>query len=90
MNSQNILNYHILLVKTLPVTNTQPCRVKLVSERFKQSKVLHFDNDPGDAAPTMGTAVRYLLSKGFNIIGKGEGEGANHYYIITDTFEPLS
>lgn len=86
-NSQDVINYHLLQIKTLPATNTQPARVKISSERFNQSKIIAFDNDPADAAPTTGTAIRYLQGNGFNIIGKGEGK--DHNYLITDTFEPL-
>jgi len=80
-------NFHILKVSTLGPTNTLPARVSIKSERFRQSIVIHFDNEPGDAAPTMSTAERWLIKNGFNLIGKGEGREC--YYLISTTFEPL-
>ena len=80
-------NLHVLIVSTLPVTNTLPARVKIKSERFKQSIVIPFDHEIDTASPTIETAVKYLTKKGFDIIAKGEG--SNHYYLITNTFEAI-
>ena len=85
-----LANYHILIIKTLQATNTKPARVCIKSERFKQSVIMGFSNDADCVSPTIDTAVKYLVSKGFNLIGKGEG--ADHYYIISTTskhFLPL-
>lgn len=82
-----LTNYHILQVKTLPATNTNAARVKIISERFKQSVVIGFSNDPGASNPTLYTGVSYLVNAGYNIIGQGEGK--DHYYLISTTFEPL-
>ena len=80
-------NYHILQISVLPATNTKPARVKIHSPRFEQTKVISFSNAAGDASPSISTAVEYLTTNGFNIIGKGEGKDC--YYLISDTFEPL-
>lgn len=78
-------NYHIIIIKTLPATNTKPARVKIISERFETSKIINFTNEPGTISPTLETAEMYLIGKGFQIIGHGEGK--DHYYVITDTFK---
>lgn len=80
-------NFHILIVSTLPATNTLPARVRIKSERFKQAIIIPFDHEIDTASPTIETAVKYLVSKGFNVIGKGEG--SDHYYLITNTFEAI-
>jgi len=94
-------NYHIIKVVTLGATNTKPARVKIISERFKQSIIVPFDNEPDSRNPSIETAIKCLNSvvyfkegngnpiarKGFNIIG--QGEGSDHYYLISTTFEPI-
>jgi hypothetical protein len=80
-------NFHVLIVKTLPATNTLPARVSIKSERFKQSVVISFNHDIDAVSPTIETAVAYLTGKGFEIMGKAEG--SDHYYLITNTFEPI-
>lgn len=82
-----LANYHILIIKTLQATNTKPARVCIKSERFKQSVIMGFSKDADCVSPTIDTAVKYLVSKGFNLIGKCEG--ADHYYIISTTFETI-
>lgn len=88
MNTITLLsNYHILIVKALPATNTKPTRVKIISERFEQSIIIPFTNHPGASNPATDSAIEYLEKQGYVLIGKGEGK--DHMYIITDTFEPL-
>lgn len=82
-----IPNYHVLIVSTLPATNTSPARVKIKSERFRQTVIIGFTNDHSSGSPTIETAVTYLENKGFEVMGKGEA--ANGYYLITNTFEPI-
>lgn len=85
--STRLQNFHILQISCLGATNYLPSRVRIKSERFKEYVLIPFDNEPGDHSPTMDSAKRWLISKGFELIGMGEGKDC--YYIITDTFEPL-
>lgn len=84
---KQVLNFHVLQVKHIPGTNYREPRVKVISERFKQSIYLPYDNDIASGAPALETAIKHLHAKGFNITGKGEG--AQCYYLIVDTFLPL-
>jgi len=77
-------NYHILTVKYIGQTNYSPSRVKIISERFKTSKMIEFD---GELGYTLDNAENWLRNNGFDIVGCAEGKG--HYYIITNTFKPL-
>lgn len=84
-----IPNFHVLRIKYLGATNTRGSRVKIISDRFKQSITIPFDhalNNPedmaaaylaGNAKCNVGTVPIY------NIIGLADG------YVITDTFQPL-
>lgn len=76
-------NFHILTVKYVGATNKNAAQVKIISERFNQSVKISFQHWNN----TIENAEQWLLNSGFNLIGKGEGK--DHYYIITDTFEPL-
>lgn len=88
MNTITLLsNYHILIVKALPATNTKPARVKIISERFQQSIIIPFTNNPGASSPAIDSAIEYLEKNDYNLIGKAEG--SDHMYIITSTFEGL-
>jgi hypothetical protein len=78
-------NFHILTVKYVSQTNYAPSRVKIISERFKTSKVIEYNHDLSN---TLEIAEDWLTKNGFNIIGHGEGKG--HYYVITDTFKSPS
>lgn len=77
-------NFHIFTVNYLGATNYLSSRVKIVSERFRQSKVINYDHE---FANTLEIAEDWLIKNGFNIVGHGEGKDC--YYVITDTFEPL-
>jgi hypothetical protein len=81
----NIPNYHVLIVKYIGWSNTLPDRVKIISERFKHSVTFSFDDNAG--RDSCEQAEYWLKKNGFNVIGHAEGKG--HYYVITDTFEPL-
>lgn len=81
----NITNHQVLIVKYIGQTNHTPSRVKIISERFKQSILIPFDSENG--IDSCEIAEHWLNQKGFNLISHAEGKG--HYYIITDTFEPL-
>lgn len=80
-----IPNHHILIVKFIGWSHTQPAMVKIISERFKESVKFTFDTTYGN--DTCEQAEYWLKKKGFNVIGHAEGKG--HYYVITNTFEPL-
>jgi hypothetical protein len=81
----NIPNWHVLTVKYIGWSNELPARVKIISERFKHSVTFSFDSELGN--DTCEQAEHWLKKNGFNVIGHAEGKG--HYYVITDTFEPL-
>ena len=76
-------NLHILKTSYLGATNTRGARVKIYSERFRQSVIISYTYE--NRAQDM--AINWLQEKGFEIIGKGEGQ--NNMYIISSTFEPL-
>ena len=80
----NTPNFHIIKVSFLGTTNFRGSRVKLYSERFKKGKVINYDYAFNS---TLDFATYYLTKKGFQVIGKGEGK--DHYYIISTTFESL-
>jgi hypothetical protein len=77
-------NLHILKTSYLGATNTRGARVKIYSERFRQSVVIPYNYRFNNA---LDIAINWLQSKGFEIIGKGEGKES--MYIISTTFEPL-
>lgn len=76
-----INNYHILTVKYIGATNFTGSRVKIISERFKESKTIGYDHDFNNS---LEVAENWLINHGFNLIGHGEGK--DHYYVITDSF----
>lgn len=77
-------NFHLIHVKYHGATNTRGSRVSLYSERFKERVTIPYDyalNGIDDMAE------KYLLARGFEIVGQGEAmSGAT---IITNTFEPI-
>lgn len=75
------------IVKILPWTNTKPKRVKIISERFKQSVIIPFHDDGPNHMDASDIAKAWLISKGF--IVNGHSEGANYSYIMSETFKPL-
>ena len=77
-------NLHILKASYLGATNKHGARVKIYSERFRKSVVFPYNYCFNDA---LQVAIHWLQEKGFEIIGKGEGQ--NNMYIISTTFEPL-
>lgn len=77
-------NYHTLTVKYLGATNTSGARIKITSERFKQSITLSRDY----ATESTQQAIDYLNGKGFNIIGRGNGSNETDI-LISEVFEPL-
>lgn len=79
-----IKNYHILKVTYLGATNTTGSRVKIASERFKQSRVIPYNHEFNS---TKDIAADWCAKNGFELIGAGEGKDC--YYLISTTFEPL-
>lgn len=81
----NIQNFHILTVKFIGPTNTKPSRVKIISERFNDSVTIQYDHEFNG---TLDNALDWCVNHGFDVVGKGEGK--NHYYIMTSTFDSLT
>lgn len=88
MNNITLLqNFHVLTIKVLGATNHNPARVKIISERFRQSITIPFTNHPSASSPATDNSIEWLEKRGHKLIGKAEGK--DHMYIISDTFEPL-
>lgn len=83
-NTTKVTNYHVLIVKYIGPGAVKPSRVKIISERFKKSITIPYDHECGNA---LAVAETFLLMKGYNIVGHGEGKG--HMYVITNTFKSL-
>ena len=81
-------NYHLIEARYMGPTNTRGSRVKLVSDRFKESVTIPYDYSFNN---TREIAIDYLEKQGHNVIGSGEVRG--HYVIVvSDTdgmFKPL-
>lgn len=81
-------NLHVFRVIYLPHSATLPARVKIISERFKQSITVSYHADGfEDCRDAQEVAVKHLTSLGYNITSIGEGWGC--MYVISDTFKPL-
>lgn len=89
--SMSVPNLHVLRVKYLGPTNYQGSRVKIISDRFKQSVTIPFDYAPNNVedmaaaflSKPVANADKTHAMAPFNIIGLSDG------YVITDTFQPL-
>lgn len=77
-------NFHIIKVKYLGATEKRGSRVKIESERFKQSILTDYDYE---FTNTYEIAENWLKASSFEIVGKAEGKDC--YYIISSTFKPL-
>jgi len=88
LNQSAPTNMHILTIKYIGPGNVQNSRVKIISERFKQSVTFEFDGNNGN---TLEQAEAWLIRKGHNVIGRGVGKG--HYYVVCghvdNKFKPL-
>lgn len=84
-NRPRLDNYHVLKIKYLGATNNSPSRVKIISERFKDSKTISFNHEYNNITEV---AAAYLIDKGYDLVGKAEGSDVD--YIITNTFKGLS
>jgi hypothetical protein len=78
-------NYHFIKVMYYGPTNVSGSRVGLFSERFRQRKTIDYNYELGSSYET---AIAWLEQNGFSVVGKAEGKDC--YYIITDTFKPLT
>jgi hypothetical protein len=81
-------NFHIFQISLVPMTDKFPPRIRIKSQRFKQSIIIPFQNEPGGDTHIVANAAIYLERMGFTLIGKGEGND-DYDYIVTDTFKPL-
>lgn len=78
-NKTELPNFHILTVKYISQTDLNPSKVKIISERFKESITFSYNSDRGD---TLNQAEIWLIDNGHKIVGHGEGKG--HSYVICD------
>ena len=60
-------NLQLIIVKYLPVTASRGGRIKLIDRRLNESVTLERDFET-EAKPQ---AIKYLESKGFDIVGTG-------------------
>jgi hypothetical protein len=77
-----IKNYHILKVTEVAPTFSRGTCIKVTSERFRQSRLIWYH---ADKPSLIESAIEWLRSNGFNVLG--QGEGSNHMYIVVDDFE---
>lgn len=80
-------NYHIFHISPVHATSTKPARVKIRSERFRDSLIIGYTNEPGGNSPARDTAINFLSEKGFVIIGEGESHAG--LFLISETFKSL-
>ena len=84
----HLKNYHIFTIKYLGATNTKGSRVKITSERFKQSVIISYNYTFNS---TTDMAQDYLKAKGHAIIGQGEGPKCDYLIAkaINNSFKEL-
>lgn len=81
-------NYHIILVRNMaPSNRTLYSRVRIKSERFRSIKYIPYTNSPGEMNESLTEAIKWLKSKGFDIVGKAETE--SDYILISRTFKDI-
>lgn len=85
INTTDYPNTHVLSVDFIGATDYKGSRIKIRSDRFKQTKMIDFNYEYNSI---LGGAIEWLVNNGFVIIGYGESK--NGYYVITSTFEPLT
>lgn len=80
-------NFHIITAKALQYNEKYGFRIKLRSERFKQTIFINWDNE--DVNNTLRVVSAGILkAKGFEIIGAALASEDTDY-IITKTFMPI-
>lgn len=77
-------NYHVLRNQYHGATNHRGSRFSITSDRFKQRVMVDYDQAARSATEQ---AASWLTSRGFTIIGGGEGPRWD--YLISSTFEPI-
>lgn len=77
-------NLHLFKIKYLGPTNFRGSRVRITSERFKESVTIPYDHSANDSVEI---AANYLKTAGFEIIGRAEGGITD--YLISTTFHKL-
>jgi hypothetical protein len=75
-------NYHVIKVKYIGPTNYSGSRVKMISERFEDSKTIPYGYEFNSA---LDIAENWLGKNGYEIVGHAEGKDC--YYVITNTFK---
>lgn len=75
-----MVNFHVFRVKYCGPTNVRGSRVKIITDRFKQSVYIPFDHRLNN---TEDMAAAYLEGRGYHVVGLAEG------LVITDTFKGL-
>jgi len=85
---QSPVHLVVFRVVYLPMTAKLPSRIKIISERFKQSVVVsRHDNKFDKVEGIQEIAIIELKERGFNIVAFGEGIGC--MYVMSDTFKPF-
>jgi len=84
----NAKNLHIIKVKYLPATNYRGARIKLISERFKNSVTLQRDYMTNSGTQQ---AITYLRRQGQRIVGQGEGIGCEYVILsaVNNSFKEI-
>jgi hypothetical protein len=77
-------NYHVIKVKYIGPGNSRGSRVKMISDRFHDSKTISYNYEFNNA---LDIAENWLENNGYKILGHGEGKDFD--YVITDTFKGL-
>lgn len=79
-------NYHIITVKAVPCTETDPTKVELHSQLHGNKLVISLTE-----RDAITTAAKYLKEHDFIIVGEGEGqlngENIRTMFLISDTFK---
>jgi hypothetical protein len=84
MDYYNLPYYHIIEISFLGCTNYLGPRIRIKSERFEQSIIIDYSHEQADIRHD---AIKWLESKGFEIVGAGEIK--NGFALMSVTFEPL-
>jgi hypothetical protein len=74
-------HYRGIKVKYLGATDFRGARIKLIDERFEQSKTINYSYLGGH---TLDQAIEYLSDNGFNVIGYSEMK--DEYVIFCDNW----
>ena len=72
--------YHAITLTFIGPTDTRPARVRVYSERFKQSFYCSGYKDG---------AIEALQARGFIIAGDAELSNQSKYLLLSTTFEPF-